>query len=405
MSHNDGVTEDRATQPARTRAAGRLDDVTTTTVVHRRTKSPSWWHEAVVYQVPGVLDVDVLGPLADDVSHIARLGADALLLHAPGVGTEETVAAADHLVARAHRRGIRVLAAVGGTDAPAGTRDPEAWHLERCAWWLDRGADGIDLLTAGTATSGPHEHRGVDLGAVQALVADRPEEAVVTGAAPAADPVSLATHLVEDWLHVLRDDRLVTTPWAADPLRQAVTTAYGPRDAVGAAAGWTLAVAALGTAAGPLAPAWAALDAQARHARLSAVTLLMLALPGVAHIQLGDAVGLPPGPTTVGRLDAVATAAAEQRGAAGSTFERYRQALRLRRELRLGSGPLAWTTDAPNEDCLVLLNGEVLVLVNLGSPVPVSTRREILHASRDLPEPHDGAVLVPQDTTVWLAQA
>ncbi|MHB1062964.1 MAG: alpha-amylase family protein [Georgenia sp.] len=400
------MTDHSATPPAAAPPATSLPAVTTTTVVHRRTKNPAWWHEAVVYQVPGVVDVDALDVLSDEISNVARLGADALLLHAPEVGADRAAEPVDRLVHRAHRRGIRVLAAVGGTDAPAATADPTAWHRERCAWWLARGVDGIDLRTATAVASGPHQHAGVDLGAVHALVADRPEEAVLTAAASAADPDSLAAHIEEDWLHVLRDDRLVSTPWHARSLRDAITRAYPHRDAVGAAAGWTLAVAEGGTAAGPLAPAWADLAPDTRRARQAAVTLLMLALPGVAHIHLGDTVGLDTGGTTVQRLRAVSRAAAEQRGTPGSTFERYRQALRLRRELRLGSGPLAWMDDAPAAEALVLVNREVLVLVNLGAaPVRIPAHREILHASRDLPAPQDDAVLVPQDTTVWLSLA
>ncbi|MFD1505281.1 DUF3459 domain-containing protein [Georgenia yuyongxinii] len=401
-------------QPASTGRA-RLGDVTTTTLVHRRTGgATTWWQQAVVFQVAVATDVPGLEALAQEISHVARLGADAIQVHCPGVdpAAEPARTAVDTLVRRAHQRGVKVIVTVVGTDAPHGT-DP-AWHLARCAAWLDRGVDGIDLSAAaplegpapqGSAplpATGRHEHAGVDLGGLQALLAEHGEDTVATGAGTAVAPRDLAVHLHEDWLHITRDDRLVTTPWQAAALRTAITDAYALRDPVGATAGWTLLAAP-----SVRTDDWTRTDSDAWRRRHDAATLLMLALPGTAYVPQGEAVGLTAGDTADGSVAAtvraVAEAVAQQKGRIGTVFERYRQALRLRAELHLGTGTVAWV-DAPGEGALAFLNRRLLVLVNVGpEPVLVPAGREILHASDTLSPPLDGDVVVPPDTTVWMS--
>jgi alpha-glucosidase len=84
-----------------------------------------------------------------------------------------------------------------------------------------------------------------------------------------------------------------------------------------------------------------------------------------------------------------------QRGVAGSTWELYREALRVRREHRLGTGDLRWR-DSP-ADVLAFDNGQVLVLTNFGAePVELPAGARILLSSEPL---YDGRV--PGDVTVW----
>jgi alpha-glucosidase len=85
-----------------------------------------------------------------------------------------------------------------------------------------------------------------------------------------------------------------------------------------------------------------------------------------------------------------------QRGVAGSTYEMYRAALRLRRELGLGRNRLAW--QETEGDVLAFRSGDVLVLTNFGSgaaELPVGAR--VLLSS----EPLTGDGRVPTDVTVW----
>ena len=93
-----------------------------------------------------------------------------------------------------------------------------------------------------------------------------------------------------------------------------------------------------------------------------------------------------------------------QVGVTGSTYELYRTALRLRRELGLGEGSLAWVESPGAPDARVVLafeNEGVLVLANLGAePVRLPDGAQLLAASGPLDASAD-AVLVPSDTTVW----
>ncbi|MPV37943.1 alpha-amylase family protein [Georgenia subflava] len=391
------------------RPATRLGEVTTTTLVHRRSRGAvPWWRDAVVYRVPGPVDEAGLLALAKEVSHVARLGANAVQVRVPDVDprTESGGAAVDELVRRVGQRNLRLIAGVTGDDAPDDVVDRAAWHLDRVTAWLDRGADGVDLQGAGVPEGpGPHEHAGVDIGALHALVAER-EERIITGAVSSVDPEDVAAHLHEDWLHISRDDRLARVAWRADELRATISDAYLQRDAVGAPAGWTLSRVTGHTEATDAGPqAWDAPTPAALRRRLHAATLLMIALPGVVYLRQGEAVDMVPGgvdPATT--VEHVSREAAQQRGRAGSLFERYRHALRLRRELGLGTGHLAWVDDPPGTDTLAFISSKVLVLVNLGGDdLYVPADRDLLHASEDLPMPLDETVIVPPDTTVWIA--
>lgn len=407
LRHNGWVTDTdtddagRAHQaPAeeRDRALDRLGEVTTTTLVHRGARgSQPWWQHAVVYQVLGTADLDALAAMSAGISHVARLGANALQVRVPAVDPDDPAAReiVDDLVRRAHQRSIRLIVSFMGTDD--GGADRDGWHLARAAAWVAHGADGVDLGVS--LAAGEHNHAGIDLGALHALVADA--DAVLTGAVTAREPEALAEHLHEDWLHVTRDDRLTVTPWAAAPLRATISDSYLQRDAVGAPAGWTLTDLALGSA-----PSWD-LDTEASARRRRAATLLMAALPGTTYVPQGEAVGIAPPPDDpAATIAEVARLAAEQRGVPGSTFESYRHALRLRRELALGTGPLAWVDDTPGPGTLAFLNREVLVLTNLSDrDVLLPLDREILSASDELPGPRDGAVVLPPDTTVWISLA
>ncbi|MFH5823478.1 hypothetical protein [Georgenia sp. AZ-5] len=382
--------------------AVRLGRVTTTTLVHKHSRAPEpWWHHAAVYQLREPLDLAGAQTLAAEISHVSSLGADAVQVRCPDLDP----AAADAgevlgaLVHRAHQRSLRLVVEVAGSDAPPGVSDTAAWHRGRVADWLRLGADGVDLSVAGPVEPGPHVHPDIDLGALQVMVAEQERDAVLTGAASAMDLESLSAHLHEDWPHVARDDRLVTTPWRAADLRAAITDAYVRRDPLGAAAGWAMPRAREGS--GP--PAWASPSREVLRARLRAATLLMLALPGCVYLRHGEEVELVPRGGVAESVPEVTARAREQRGQAGSTFERYRLAMRLRHELRLGTGPLAWIDDAP-PGTLALVNRHVMVLVNVAAEaVTIPPEREVLHTSGDLLGPADGGLTVPPDTTVWVA--
>jgi alpha-glucosidase len=176
--------------------------------------------------------------------------------------------------------------------------------------------------------------------------------------------------------------------------------------------------------------------------RARAATLLMLALPGSAYLYQGEELGLPedvwlpdtarqdpmwtrsghtvrgrdgcrvpppwqsdaptygfgPGPASwLPQPEIWANYGLDrQRGATASTYEMYRAALRLRRELRLGAGTLSWVD--LGEEVVAFRNGDVLVVANLGpTPVPLPDGLRIRHASV---RQQDANAVAP-DTTVW----
>ena len=174
--------------------------------------------------------------------------------------------------------------------------------------------------------------------------------------------------------------------------------------------------------------------------RARAATLLMLGLPGAAYLYQGEELGLPediwlpdearqdpqwtrtghavrgrdgcrvplpwvadapsygfgPGPSSWLPQPPVWAEYAldRQRGVAGSTYELYRSALSLRRQLGLGAGSLDWVDLGP--DVVAFRNGSTLVVANLGADaVALPPGCAVVLSSSSAT---DG---VPPDTTVW----
>ncbi|MCC2592099.1 glycoside hydrolase family 13 protein [Tessaracoccus sp. OS52] len=176
-------------------------------------------------------------------------------------------------------------------------------------------------------------------------------------------------------------------------------------------------------------------------ARATAATLMMLALPGSAYLYQGEELGLPDhttlpddlrqdptwfrsNHTEVGRdgcrvpipweADAPGLgfsptgqtwlpqpdsyrqlAVDQQQGVDGSVWTMYRDALRLRKELALGTGELEW--EDLGEGVVAFRNGDLLVATNVSAPTVDLPEGEVLLASGAL----EGNAL-PVNTTVWL---
>jgi alpha-glucosidase len=276
------------------------------------------------------------------------------------------------------------------------------------------------------------------------------------------EPLSrLARYVRPDEMHQAFNFSFLTTRWDVPALRTVVTASLEANDAVGAPTTWVLSnhdvvrhVSRLGlTDAGSKPQGIGHGDEQPDEAlglrRGRAASLLMLGLPGSAYLYQGEELGLPEhtaldddlrqdpawfrsGNTERGRdgcrvplpweADAPglgfsptgatwlpqpqswrAYAADAQDGVPGSTLEMYRTALRLRRELELGTGSLAWAEDLgwDADDVLALVNRDVLVLTNTAeTSVALPDGARVLLASADLDGDAD-APLVPTDTTVW----
>jgi alpha-glucosidase len=265
----------------------------------------------------------------------------------------------------------------------------------------------------------------------------------------------LVRYVRPDEMHQAFNFEYLLTPWLADRLREVVTRSLTSADAVGAPSTWVLSnhdvirhATRLGYPPAEALPHGIGVDDPQPDVALGlrrarAATLLMLGLPGSAYLYQGEELGLPEhttlpdevrqdptwrrsGGRARGRdgcrvpLPWVASAPAfgfsptgrtwlpqppgwreyaldRQRAVPGSTYEMYRAALALRRDLGLGAGSLAWLDVAP--DVVAFVNGTVLVLANLGAdPVAPPAGSRPLLASAVL----DANGRVPPDTTLWV---
>jgi alpha-glucosidase len=265
----------------------------------------------------------------------------------------------------------------------------------------------------------------------------------------------LARYVRPDEMHQAFNFEYLDTPWSAEPLRKIIEQSLAANDAVGATTTWVLSnhdvvrhATRLGYPVGEARRHGIGIDDPQPDAALGlrrarAATLQMLALPGSVYLYQGEELGLPEhttmpdeyrqdpawfrsghtergrdgcrvpipweadspsygfGPSDASWLPQPASwaeyALDRQRGVAGSTYELYRTALRLRREQRLGNAALSWM-DAP-ADVLAFRVGEVTVLTNLSdAAVELPVGGEVLMSS----EPLDADGRVPTDVTVWI---
>ena len=274
------------------------------------------------------------------------------------------------------------------------------------------------------------------------------------------EPLSrLSRYVRPDEMQQAFNFAFLATHWDAGALRTVIEASYRAADAVGAPTTWVLSnhdvvrhPSRLGLSEPGSRPTGIGHDDEQpdealglRRARCA--SLLMLGLPGSAYLYQGEELGLPDhttldddlrqdpaffrtggaergrdgcrvplpwsadaegfgfSPTGITWLPQPAEWAAyaldAQRGVAGSTYETYRAALRLRREARLGSGGMEWVHGF-GDDVIAFVNRDVLVVANLGTdPVTLPAGAEVLLASTDVAVGADGATLVPSDTTVW----
>ncbi|WP_174522147.1 glycoside hydrolase family 13 protein [Arthrobacter luteolus] len=276
------------------------------------------------------------------------------------------------------------------------------------------------------------------------------------------DPLDRLTDWVRsDEMHQAFNFAYLHHPWDAADLRSTIETSLQAFDKVGAPTTWVLSnhdvvrhVSRFGLTGGHarsgdgLGPEDNQPDHVLGQARARAASLLMLGLPGGVYLYQGEELGLPDhtaldhghrqDPTfhrtngeRLGRdgcrvpLPWVADAPSfgfsstgkawlpqpdEWRGLArnlqaldpASTLSLYRTALRLRRELSLGHGSLAWWPEYDAEGVVAFLNNGVLVAMNMGTSSVELPSGELLVSSA--PEAGRDGFLAP-DTAVWLRLA
>jgi alpha-glucosidase len=280
------------------------------------------------------------------------------------------------------------------------------------------------------------------------------------------DPLPrLARYVRPDELHQAFNFDVLVAGWDALRLRRVIESSFAANDAVGAPTTWVLSnhdvvrhASRLGlpdpkSRPNGIGPKDVQPDADLGLRRARAATLLVLALPGSAYLYQGEELGLPDhteldesvrtdpaffrtggeelgrdgcrvplpwrstapafgfsptGATWLPQPEVWAHLAVDvQRGRAGSTYELYRTALRLRREHDLGTGDMAWAPDVcADESVLAFAARDVLVVANLGAePVPLPHGARVLVASGPLLAGEGDALSVPSATTVWAVTA
>lgn len=256
------------------------------------------------------------------------------------------------------------------------------------------------------------------------------------------DPLPrLAQWVRPDEMHQAFNFAYLHCPWDAAALREVIADSLAAFDAVGAPTTWVLSnhdvvrhASRFGLTGAPprsgdgIGPADPQPDAAVGLDRARAASLLMLALPGGAYLYQGEELGLPDH-TTIGdeyRQDPTYLRTRGERigrdgcrvplpwtaegGSCGfsstgrswlpqpgqwstlsrqlqrddpdSTLSMYRKALRLRRELGLGAGSLAWAAPHPLGDAIFLINGSILVVINMGLQPVSLPALEIVAGSR-----------------------
>jgi alpha-glucosidase len=287
------------------------------------------------------------------------------------------------------------------------------------------------------------------------VLEEYPGQRILVAEAWVSPAQRLARYIRADEMHQAFNFEYLQAAWRAEDQRTVINRTLGAAGAVGAPTTWVLSnhdvvrhATRLGYDPETVLPQGIGardpqpdLDLGLRRAR--AATLLVLALPGSAYLYQGEELGLPediwlpdhtrqdpiwsrshhmvrgrdgcrvplpwaagapsygfgPGPASWLPQPEIWSRYAldTQRGVAASTYEMYRTALRLRRELGLGAGSLSWVDLGP--DVVAFRNGDLLVVANLGqSPVVLPSGSFIRHASAQL-----NTLVVPTDTTVWAA--
>ncbi|MDU0347502.1 glycosidase [Actinomyces sp. MRS3W] len=401
---------------------------TTTTLVHRAYTGPvEWWRDGLVYEIASPdLGATELDRARDILEHVVSLGFGAILIRPSRIATsaDAEVAAFRRFADRAHELGLRVIVRISGalgpvTGAHARDANPIIVGQERdydglvvrASGFLAAGADGVDL---GTIVP-PEVWDESDLGrlseyftVVQSLVAQYVPEGMLGADVSATYPEALRHHLQDDWLHHLRDDRLILSRWDPASLTHAITESLIEHDRFGAPPVWRYlpSYRLLDLSDPGDGRRWFETAAGAEvNRRALALQALVLALPGAVYLRQGDEIGLPDADKPTDPLELAAVVSASSQGAQfGSPLATVRHATYVRHEHHLAAAPFAFVEglDWCPRDVLAALARDVLVLVNTSQrPVMLPEHAEVLLSSGALAQ-GDGNIIVPPTTTVWL---
>jgi alpha-glucosidase len=253
--------------------------------------------------------------------------------------------------------------------------------------------------------------------------------------------------------------RFLDSEWKPKILFNSINESFAAFDSVGAPSTWVLSnhdiirhASRMGgltgrpTASNGIGPNDPQPDRELGLRRARAATLFTLALPGSMYLYQGEELGLPehttlepqyrqdptfartngervgrdgcrvplPWESGIGAANGFNTTGKswlpqpeiyaqysrdQQDGVEGSTLELYKQALQLRKELKLGEGSFDWAPEFIGEHSLGFRNGEILVVHNFGHESIALPRGEVIASSlHGMTSGHD----LVADQTVWL---
>lgn len=388
-------------------------------------EAPSWWRDAVFYEVDlrsfADSDGDGLGDLdgiRDRLGYLELLGVDALWLTAvpmtgigPAISDPHEAAGVlesfELLATEAHDCDLRLVIDVGADVAEFEQPRSRDELAETLRFWIDRGADGFrvtpmtlhdDLQDAGATPEATSEIRRM----IRAVVEEYPER--VVGA--------LENQRSGGW-HLDFHLGLADTGFDAGELREAIGHGLSVAESLETRPTWMTA----GHGRSRQVTRYGGGDVGVARAR--AMALVTLALPGVICLDSGEELGLPeivpPGGTPTpgtGRIPMPweeATArpplpegwteltVETQLEDPSSTLSLYREALETRRTHTAFTGDNVEWYGAPTGCFAFRRGGGVTCALNTSEqPVPLPPG-EVLLVSGPLEEDH-----LPPDTAVWL---
>lgn len=348
-------------------------------VLQRRStgKNP-WWREAVINEVPGVLDTTGAKLLEKCVFFIARMGFTALLFRPAHLDLEADTTVLESLITAAHRVGLKVIVRVCGGEyrdwqpqesfsAFYGLEQDSATTLRRARIALRCGADGIDLGriedTPGAADEAQRAANFTQLTRdLLAELAEYSEDHILGASATVAYSEAFRRHLEEEWLHHLCDDRLQKVAFDASQIERQIREHLQVHAEQGSVCAWRASLLRSNDSLDVENFFTGSWEDKADEARRSAMRMQVAALPGAIYLPFGF---------SGGHFEFEGANARPYPPQSETDLARVQHTtlvLRMRAQYQLANCAFGVVNNLPwaNKNCLVLTAGPLMVVLNTG---------------------------------------
>lgn len=363
-----------------------------TEVLQRRyAKRSPWWREAVINEVPGILDDTGAKLLAECAFFIARMGFTALTFRPASMDIENDPSVLRNLITAIHRVGLKAIVRVSGAEYRDWTlhepfsafygfeSDPQT-VVRRARIALENGADGIDLGRIEDMPGAPDEFEKAqgftDLTrALLAELAEFSEDHILTAEASVFNAEAYRRHFEEEWLHLLCDDRLQKVAFSAAAIEQQVREKIKIHERHGSGCAWQATLPRLNSSLGSENYFHGSWEDGGDELRRAAMRMMVASLPGTifmpfeftgGHFTFEGAHIRPYPPQTQVEKERI---------------DHTTLVLRLRGQHQLATSAFALVHNLPwsNQHCLVLTAGPLMAVLNTGTtPVEVPSEHELL---------------------------